>query len=248
MAGGEEVLADTSPGSPNIDQAEVKKSGAPITIVPHMFGLPEDLSGLDDLAVVEDCAQALGAKVMGAYAGLQGRAGVFSFAATKLMTSGGQGGMIVSRDRALTDAIRDYREFDCRRDSKIRFNFQMTDLQAAVGRVQLTKLPGFLSRREEIFQMYREAGLDLLGADIDPAAGLEPVRYRAVRLTPEPAGVIESLADQGVKAIIPVEDWELLGPGESYPNALKLTKTTVSLPSYPSLTEGEARAVIEALG
>ena len=55
--------------------------------------------------------------------------------------------MLVSRDRGLADAARDYRQFDGRHDRKPRFNFQMTDLQAAIGRVQLRKLPGFVMRR-----------------------------------------------------------------------------------------------------
>ena len=91
------------------------------------------------------------------------------------MTTGGQGGAVISRDKALIEKVRDYRQFDGRDDAKLRFNFQMTDMQAAVGRVQLGKLPEFLEQREHLFGIYREAGLDLLGsavAETKPASTL----------------------------------------------------------------------------
>lgn len=247
MAGGQEVLVDTAPQSPNIDLDQLKQTDAPIAVIPHMYGLSLDLSGWDDRIIIEDCAQALGAKVGDRCVGLQGQIGIFSFAATKLMTSGGQGGMVVSRNRELIDSIRDYREFDCRHDHKRRFNFQLTDLQAAIGRVQLKKLPGFLARREEIFLRYQEAGLELLGVANNHGTNICPVRYRAIVLTDEQGHLLESLAKERIKAIIPIEDWELLGPGGSFPNSFKLTQTTVSLPIYPSLTEGEVKKIIGIL-
>ena len=62
----------------------------------------------------------------------------------------------------------------------------MTDLQAAIGRVQLKKLPYFLKRREEIFQYYKKSGLDLLDIDDELRGILEPVRYRAILKTKNP--------------------------------------------------------------
>ena len=179
--------------------------------------------------MIEDCAQCLGGKVRGVLTGQQGIASVFSFYATKLITSGGQGGMFVSRDKGIADAVRDYRNFDCRPDRKSRFNFQMTDLQAAIGRAQLKKLPQFLSRRAELFQIYKDAGLPLLDLP-QSSTMLDPVRYRAVVRTTAPQEMLRILAKNGIKGIVPIEDWELLGEGSAYPKALHLTKTTVSLP------------------
>lgn len=244
LAGGEEVVIDTAPDSPNMDLSVLKKTGAHIAVIPHMFGIPADISGLDGIDVIEDCAQSLGAIAKGVKTGLNGRAGIYSFYATKLITSGGNGGMFVSKDKALSDAVRDYREFDQRRDDKRRFNFQMTDLQAAIGREQLKKLPWFLARREEIFSIYKDAGLKLLDS-LD--TNFIPVRYRAVLLTPLPRKIIDSLSKVGVKAIVPVEDWELLGETEKYPSALRLTKETVSLPLYPSLDNVDIKKIIAAV-
>lgn len=246
MAGGNELLLDVRKGSPNIDPDDAKHLAPDLLIAPHMFGLPIDLSGVGEMQVIEDCAQCLGGKVAGLPTGRQSAVGVFSFYATKLITSGGQGGMLVARDRLLADQVRDYRDFDCRRDKKTRFNFQMTDLQAAIGRAQLNKLPAWLEWRAHLFQVYKDAGLDLL--DITQTASkLEPVRYRAVIRTAAPANVLRVLAEKGIRAIVPVEDWELLGEGSAYPNALELAGTTVSLPLYPTLTHSQAEKIASCI-
>ena len=131
------------------------------------------------------------------------------------MTSGGHGGMYVSKDKKLVDRVKDYREFDYRHDQKKRFNFQMTEIQAAIGREQLKKLPKFLERREEIFQKYKKAGLELLDVGRNQNH-LSPVRYRAVIKTNEPNKIIKTLESVNVKSIVPTEEWELLGDPCNY--------------------------------
>ena len=247
MVGGLELLLDISRGMPNINLKALQKSGAPISIIPHMFGLPLDLSKIEGIDVVEDCAQAIGASVNQIPVGLQGKIGIFSFYASKLMTSGGHGGMVVSQDKNLIDAIKDYRNFDCRKDKKRRFNFQMTDLQAAIGREQLKKLPSFLSRRAEIFDQYQAANLKCLDVTNQGEQHCSPVRYRAVMHTNHPQHLIEKLAANGVKTIVPVETWELLGEPASFPNAMRLTQETVSLPIYPSLNQDDVQKIISYL-
>ena len=157
-----------------------------------MYGIPIEFDRKNN-TTVEDCCQALGAKIDNQLVGLQGDIGFFSFYATKLMTSGGQGGMLISENKNLIDNAKDYREFDMRHDKKKRFNFQMTDLQAAIGREQLKKLPGFIKRREEIFQLYKKEGLDLLDIKPEEESYLKPVRYRAIIQTKKPKQIIESL-------------------------------------------------------
>jgi perosamine synthetase len=240
LAGGRPQFLDNAKGSPNIDLAAVGRSAAPLAIVPHMFGLPQDLSALTGCRVIEDAAQALGASVRGVPVGLQGEVGIFSMYATKLITSGGQGGLLVSRDKALVEAARDFRAFDQRPDRLPRMNLQMTDLQAAVGRAQLKKLPGFLARRAELFDCYRAAGLPLLDV-ADPA--LSPVRFRAVVQTAEPQAVIAALEAEGVRAIVPQDTWELQGDAADAPHAAALSANTVSLPLYPSLSDADAQRI-----
>ena len=244
MIGGNEEILDIKKESPNIKFEGIKKES--IAIIPHMYGIPVDVTKIQNMNIIEDCAQSLGAKINGISVGLYGNAGIFSFYATKLMTSGGHGGMYVSKDKKLVDRVRDYREFDYRHDQKKRFNFQMTEIQAAIGREQLKKLPKFLERREEIFQKYKKAGLELLDVG-ENQNHLSPVRYRAVIKTEEPNKIIKSLESVGVKAIVPTEDWELLGKHELLPNAVELSRKTVSLPIYPTLTDQGIDIILSAI-
>lgn len=244
MSGASEFLVDIAAGNPNIDLDALNQSKADIAIIPYIFGIPLDISGLNSLEIIEDCAQALGASVNNIPVGLHGKIGIFSFYATKLITSGGQGGLIISKDKALIDSIRDYREFDQRRDNEKRFNFQMTDIQAAIGRIQLKRLPHFLQRRNEVFEIYRNAGLPLMDL---PKDNISPVRYRAILIIEEPENIIDSLLSAGIKAIIPIQDWELMGDKTLFPNAFNLTQQTVSLPIYPSLSDVEVQKIITAV-
>lgn len=243
FAQAKEEIFDIAQETPNVDIMSVNKASPDIVIAPHMYGIPVDVRDFDKrIRVIEDCAQSIGARIGDSFVGTIGDLGIFSFYASKLLTAGGQGGAVVSRNRTLVDAVRDYREFDCRRDSNNRFNFQMSDVLAAIGRIQLKRLPGFLSRRSELFEIYRSAGFKLLDV---PCAGanLKPVRFRAVLRTSSPNLLIEALDKRGVKAIVPTEFWELLGEGYSYPNALDLCRTTVSLPLYPSLSKGTVKKI-----
>jgi len=73
------------------------------------------------------------------------------------------------------------------------------------------------------------------------------VYYRAIIRVDNPVEIKEKLLKQGVKVIIPIEDWELLDSGSKYKNAYNLTQTTLSLPIYPSLTNEEINDIINKL-
>ncbi|MCB1167823.1 MAG: DegT/DnrJ/EryC1/StrS family aminotransferase [Leptospiraceae bacterium] len=173
-------------------------------------------------------------------AGTQTAVGILSFFATKLITSGGQGGALIADNADMAEAVRDYREFDCRRDRKARFNLQMTDLQASVGRVQLSRFPDFVRKRQRILSVYEEAGLPLL---CNHERNVESVPYRAIIRSENAARILDHLRISGVKAIIPVEEWELLSDGDAFPNAQAFSRQLVSLPIYPGLKLKDAREI-----
>lgn len=225
--------------------ASLKKSNADIYIIAHMFGLPDlNVKKKRSYFLVEDAAQALGATIKNIQVGLFGDIGVFSLGATKIITSGGQGGIIISKNRDISDLARKIRDYDSIVDTIPRFNFQMTDIQAAIAREQLKKLPGFIFRRAEIFKKYQSAGLPLIdNTDKD----IKPVRFRAVLLS-DAKNIIscqEHLLANGIKSIIPVKEEELLMPSTSVPNAAKLTHKTLSIPIYPSLSDNDVDRVID---
>lgn len=245
MAGAEPIAIDISDDSPNIDMEQAVRASVDLIVAAHIFGVPARWRGeLTSIPVIEDCAQAFGARLAGRAVGLTGTIGVFSFYASKMLTSGGQGGMLVSRDRSLVDAVRDYRQFDGRRDRLARFNLQMTDLQASVGRVQLAQVDSFIRQRREIYARYRAADLPLWPACSTPS--VEPCCYRAVMRLADPVGTIARFEKGGVRAIVPIADWELLEAPERFPRAAALARSTVSIPLYPTMTPLEIAAVIGA--
>lgn len=210
-------------------------------IHPYLYGFASSLPAqAEQIPVIEDLAQALGASADGYMLGTKGQLGILSFYATKMMTSAGQGGMLVSHDRAVADAARDFIDYDNRQDNRSHFNLGLSEVQAAVGRVQLQQLPYFIQRRDEIWRAYADVGLPLIDV---PGAQYRHVRYRAVCLVENVDNVIRELGVYGVRAINPFEQGELLG---TTPNALKLTQHTVSLPLYPALTDAQVRQVCEA--
>ena len=108
-----------------------------------MFGLPADIREIVALGVpvIEDCAQSLGSRYEGTPTGSFGVLSVFSFYATKVICTG-EGGMVASSDRRLIERVRDLRDYDEKEDDGLRYNYKLTDLQAALGVVQLRQTPG----------------------------------------------------------------------------------------------------------
>lgn len=239
LAGLTEKLVDNESGTSSMNVSDESIQNSSATVVVHNFGIPGKLP-THPQPVIEDCAQAIGASRNGKYVGTLGKLGIFSFYATKMITSGGQGGMVVSKDRDIIDQIRDYRLFDCRYDDEYRFNFQMTDLQAAIGRVQLKRLPEFLRIRKEIFDEYQNISSSFLKSN---DSSVVSSNYRAVLITSNQKEVIEHLKLKSIGCIIPIEDRELMGIKNSYPNALEMANKTVSIPIYPTLTSDERRRI-----
>ena len=236
LIGAKTIFLDCDDYSPNLSIKQAEQKDIDILIAPSMFGIPIELPTNQSYKIIEDLAQSFGAKVDGEHIGLRGDIGICSFYATKMFTTGGQGGAIISRDKKLIDKIKDYREFDCREDSKLRFNFQMTDLQAAIGRVQLKRLPTFIKQREKWFKIYHEIGLNLIDSKFQNHT---PVRYRIVHKCNNPREIINELFKEKVKAIVPIEEFELLDKNDEYLNAHSLTLSTVSLPAHLNLSEDD---------
>lgn len=242
LVGARAEWIDTAAGTPHPSLSAWVSCKAHIVIVAHMYGIPAPIPEATSKVVIEDCAQALGAEAGGAKIGTRGFAGVFSFGATKPITSGGQGGMVVSRNATVVDFLRRSRDYDTPPDRRLRFNFQMTDLQAAIGRIQLGRLPEFMARRDALFKRYADAGLPLHNSC---EQSVRPFRFRAVVKTSAAQDLINALAAEQVRAIVPVTVEELLASPDSVPNAASLSTHSVSLPLYPSLSDEQADRITE---
>ena len=239
LAGAKNNIIDITNQFPSPLASEILNSKTDICIYPYLFGLSSALPSEKKTLIIEDCAQAIGASYEGNKLGTLGDIGVFSFYATKIITAGGQGGMIVSKNKNLIDLARDYIDFDMRHDNLSRFNFSLTEVQAAVGCSQLSRLDTILQRRAEIWDSYKSAGINLLdNADNDAVS----IRYRAILQTNHPKYLLNHLLENKIQAIIPVEDWELLDNTKI--NSLAFSRNTISLPIYPALTESQVKYII----
>jgi len=170
MRGARPIFADIDPQSQNITVANIKKVITPKTkaiIVVHLAGWPCEIESIckyakqNKLKVIEDCAQAHGAKYKGRYVGSFGDAAVFSFCNDKIMTMG-EGGILLLGDKEIWQrawAYKDHgKDLNLIRNQSDKFAFQwvhnsfgtnwrLTEMQAAIGRIQLKKLPQWLIKR-----------------------------------------------------------------------------------------------------
>ncbi len=169
--GARPVVCDVDPESQNLSAETVRAAITPRTravVAVHLAGWPCDLGPLADLcrergiALVEDCAQAHGAAYRGRPVGSFGVVSAFSFCQDKIMTTGGEGGMLVTNDRSLWLRAWAYKDhgksweavFERQHPPGFRWqhesfgsNFRMTEMQAAIGRAQLLKLDAWVATR-----------------------------------------------------------------------------------------------------
>jgi dTDP-4-amino-4,6-dideoxygalactose transaminase len=246
-------LADIDPETYNVDPADVRRRCTRRTravIVPHLFGLPADLDALLRLGipVIEDCAQAFGARFGSRPVGAFGAVSTLSFYATKLLTTG-EGGMVLSRDQRLLARIRDLRDYDERRRHMTRFNYKLTDIQAALGRSQLRRYPAMLARRAALAARFRRRWAALpVGLPIADGRRTH-VYHRFVVACPMAAtSAARQLARSGVTARRPVFQPIHRTVGlEGFPGAEQAYRHALSVPIYPALTAQEAEVVVRAL-
>lgn len=246
-------LVDVDPGTYNLDPADARRRLTRRTraiIVPHQFGLPADLESLlaFGVPVIEDCAQAIGARYRDRPVGTFGTVSIVSFYATKLLTTG-EGGMLLSRDRRLLTRMRDRRDYDERRRHAVRYNYKLTDFQAALGRSQLRRLPAMLSRRAAIAGRYRRRWADLPITLPLSGQGRSHVYHRFVIGVPMAVQVAaRRLAGLGVIARPPVYRPIHLTLGlEGFPGATHAYRHALSVPLYAALTPREEGVVIRAI-
>lgn len=198
--GARPIVADIDPISQNITVATIKQALTPKTkaIIPvHLAGWPCAMDEIMDFAqnhnlkVIEDCAQAHGAKYKGKCVGSFGDAAAFSFCQDKIMTTGGEGGMLLTKNEEVWQQAWAYKDHGKNphkafvREGSAGFrwlhesfgsNFRMTEMQAAIGRTQLKKLPEWISVRKhnaqifgEFFSGFQQLRLTIPNSDVEHA-------------------------------------------------------------------------------
>lgn len=262
MTGATPVFADIDRSDFTIHVGNVEHliSGRTKAIMPvHLYGQPAPMRELMDLAtnhglaVIEDAAQAHLAQTGGRMAGSIGTVAAFSFYPTKNMTTG-EGGMITTNDDEIAERARWLRNQGMaeRYNHKIiGLNERMTEIEAAIGLVQLQKLPKWTKRRREIASHYRER--------LDPGLGLPLEREDAVHvfhqytLAPEDRKAVRrrlTQAEIGHDVYYP-KPTHLQDPyndgGHRLPVSEELADKVVSIPVRPDLTEDEIDRIVDVL-
>jgi dTDP-4-amino-4,6-dideoxygalactose transaminase len=261
------VFADIDGATFQISPADAARKITSRTraIVPvHLFGQAAPLAELEalaqehHLALVEDCAQAIGATFAGRPVGQFGRLGCFSFYPTKNLGADGDGGMVVTSDEALARKLRMLRVHGIERryyHDLHGYNSRLDELQAAILRVKLPHLRRWNERRVEIARRY-SAGLRDLPLQLPTTApGNTHVFHVYAVLSEERDALQKHLADNGVATIIyyplPLHLQKVyadLGfrPGD-FPVAEQISRKILPLPIYPELTDAQADYVVAVI-
>jgi dTDP-4-amino-4,6-dideoxygalactose transaminase len=251
-AGAIPKIVDVDTSDYNLSAATIKSGISSKTkgiIVPHMFGNPAELDELLDLGIpiIEDCAQALGSKYKDRRTGSFGRLSVCSFYATKMITTG-EGGMILTNDSEIYHTVLEIRGYDKKPLTATRYNYKMSDIQAALGISQLRKLGSFIERRKKIAAIYNErfSKIDVSLPCI--ASHKDSVFYRYVVKVGKLAHIQRVIKKNGVMCERPI--WEPLHRSLreiKCPNSDYLYDRSLSIPLYPSLSEEEVEHVAKTV-
>jgi dTDP-4-amino-4,6-dideoxygalactose transaminase len=269
--GARPVLVDIDPVTYNVDPAAIERAITPRTraIMPvHLYGQSADMDPIVDiaekhgLAIIEDAAQAIGAKYKGRKVGGIGTIGCFSFFPSKNLGAFGDAGLCTTNDEALAHRLRLVRNHGAEPKYFHKFvgaNFRLDALQAAVLRVKARHLAKWTEARRynagRYVAMFRSAGLDgRLGLPVEVAGRYHIYNQFIVRV-PERDRLRAHLDTRkiGVEIYYPVpfhqqECFASLGYRDgAFPEAEKAARETVALPIYGELTEAQQQYVVDVI-
>ena len=262
------VFIDIDPNTYTIDPKAIADeiTDATKAIMPvHLFGQCAEMKPILDLAkqqnmlVIEDAAQAIGAEQNGVKAGTIGAFGCFSFFPSKNLGGFGDGGLVTTNDEAFAQRVKELRQHggkDKYRNTMIGINGRLDALQAAVLRVKLTYLDAWSAARREHAEYYTQAFQGMKEAQTPITAPGNTHIYNQYVLRVERRDELQAHlnAHQIGNAIyypIPIhlqECYDILGYQETdFPAAEQAAAETIALPVYPELTRAQQDYVIETI-
>lgn len=259
LTGAKPVFADIEPQSMCLDpeSARAKVSDRTVALVAvHLFGRIAPMRELgaiarqNSLLMVEDAAQAHGAALGTTRVGAIGDIAAFSFYATKNMTTG-EGGMVTCRDPAVDRRVRLLRNqgmLEPYRNEVVGINGRMTEIAAAVGRVQLSRLPEFNARRKE---NAREYLAQLRGVGLPDADGEDHVVHQFTIRSESREDLAKRLAREGIESRVfypvPVHRLRAFASREPLPMTEAACRTVLSLPVAPHVERSQIAQICEVI-
>jgi dTDP-4-amino-4,6-dideoxygalactose transaminase len=214
-------------------------------VVVHLYGIPQPVPASGGV-VVEDCAQAHGARLGGDRCGCLGHAAAWSFYPTKNLGAYGDAGAATTNDAGVAERVRELANYA----SRSGINSRLDPLQAAFLRVKLRWLDGWNERRREIAGQYMDALRGVPGLALPEVLEYAmPVWHQFVIRHPRRDALREFLAERGVETLVhyPQPPHRVLGCDFVLPGADALAATVLSLPVGPHLSDGDVGRVIEAI-
>ena len=269
--GAKPVFVDINPETFNISPRAIEKAITSRTkaIMPvHLFGLPAEMNEISEIAatrriaVIEDAAQAIGARYEGRAVGSLGMLGCFSFFPSKNLGAAGDGGLVTTNDAVLAERLRLLRVHGAREKYEyelLGMNSRLDALQAAILRVKLRHLDQWVAGRRRNAERYGELFHEfrLESAVKLPVAppGLTHVYNQFTVRVRERNALRENLQSRGIstetyypKPLHQQEAFAYLGHKRgSFPESEAASLEVLSLPIYPELTEEQQRAVVAAI-
>jgi dTDP-4-amino-4,6-dideoxygalactose transaminase len=276
VTGARARFVDVEAETYNLDPDALRAALAPevrVVVPAHNYGHPADLDAVlafaadHRLRIVEDCAHALGATYRGRAAGAWGIAGFTSFAGKSISVCG-LGGMILTNDGGVAEEVRLLRDHGRPRSGGVRFydiqrigyNLRLSEMHAAIGRVQLRHLGDWNRRRREHAEFYTDAlgraGVPIILPAVRPEVSHAFLHY-TIRVHPARRDALRAhLAEREIQTAVlyPIELHllppyrEVWGhrPGD-FPVAERLTTEIVTLPNPPSMTDAMRQTVVNAV-
>ncbi len=264
FAGATPVFVDIAPSTftMNTEALEASITSRTKAVIPvHLYGHPADMPAIMDIAdrhgfeVIEDCAQAHGAKIDGRKVGNFGKAAAFSFYPTKNLGALGDGGAVTTNNSALAERMMQLRQYGWKERfiSEIAgWNSRLDELQAAVLRVRLAGLDKDNIRRRSIAHRYNNALVNLGFVLPETRNNIEHVYHLYVVRTTKRDTVLKKLRDLGVGAAIHYPQAVHQQPAylwmkDSLPETDRAVMEVLTLPLYPEMSGQDVETVLEAL-
>lgn len=262
-----DILRDTWCLDPGQVEAAITPNTKAIVAV-HLYGNLCDMDVLNEIGnrhgvpVIEDAAEAVGSIWRGKRAGSMGKFGMFSFHGSKTLSTG-EGGMFVTNDDTLHDAVLTLSNHGRARNQNkqfwpemMGFKYKMSNMQAALGCAQLKRVDELVARKRAILDQYRQRlaawpGLSLNPEPVGTVIGAWiPNLVFDVWLGVTSEKMVRAFVDEGVDGRVffhPLSSLPLFGAQCGAPNAADIAQRAVNLPSFHDMTDSQVQRVVEVI-
>jgi dTDP-4-amino-4,6-dideoxygalactose transaminase len=274
LAGARPVFADINERDYTIAPDKFKKAISKKTkaVIPvHLYGHPANMDPIMELAedngitVIEDCAQSIGGEYKGKKTGSIGHLGCYSFYASKNITTG-EGGAITTNDDELADRvwmIRRHGEKEEYKCERLGHNYRMPEMEAAIGRVQLRKLPSFLETRTKNAKNLTENLKDITSIQLPIVEEWAKHAWYLYTIRVKPGvspisrdDLMKKLTENGISSAPYYESPIHLSPYYSktfkykkgnFPESERAANEVLSIPCHPALTKEDLTKIVDTL-